>query len=302
MKSPSKTITITKEEEELRLDRLITKRFTDASRNYIHYLFKEGMISKGSSPLKKSSICKEGDEIAITFKALSDVKLTAEDIPLDILFEDSDIIVVNKPAGMVSHPAPGSYTNTFAGALLFYLKSLPESDDPLRPGIVHRLDKDTSGIIVAAKTIRALKALQEMFANRAVQKTYLAICHGYLENTTLSIPIGRHPVKRKQMTTIETGKDSLTEFKLIEKHQGYSLIEAKPFTGRTHQIRVHAKYLHCPIVGDELYGPKKPVFQRQLLHAHKISFNHPFTNEELGISAPPPEDFSTFWANHTEKS
>ncbi len=295
MKLLNKSIIVTKDEEAFRLDLLITKRFPDASRNYIHYLFKEGMITKDNAPLKKSSLCKKGSQIQIFFKHLPDVKLTSEDIPLEILYEDNEIIAVNKPPGMVTHPAPGSHTNTFAGALLYYLKSLPESDDPLRPGIVHRLDKDTSGIILAAKSITSLKALQKMFANREVQKSYLAICHGYIEDTSLNFPIGRHPTKRKQMTTIPSGKEALTEFRLIEKHKGFSLIEAKPYTGRTHQIRVHAKHLNASIVGDELYGPKKPLFERHLLHAHKISFLHPFSKEQLSISVPPPEDFLKFW-------
>ena len=300
MKKLKSSILVSKEEEKVRLDVLLTRRLEDASRNYIHYLFEEGMILKNNLPVKKNSLCKQGDEIEVIYKRLPDVKLLPEEIALDILFEDEEIIAVNKPAGMVTHPAPGSYTNTFAGALLYYLKTLPESDDPLRPGIVHRLDKDTSGIILAAKTTSALKALQKMFATRQVQKQYLAVCHGYLEHSHLNFPIGRHPTKRKQMTTIPSGKEALTEFRLIEKHKGLCLIEAKPFTGRTHQIRVHAKHLKCPIVGDELYGPSKPLFQRHLLHANAISFIHPFSQKPMSILAPPPVDFLKFWTLHQE--
>jgi 23S rRNA pseudouridine1911/1915/1917 synthase len=289
------TITITKEEENTRLDSLICNRFSDKSRNYIQYLFKQDLISVNGKKIKKKTVCKEGDLIEILFKNLPDIKLDAEDIPLDILFEDADIIICNKPAGMVTHPAPGSYTNTFAGALLFYLKSLPPSNDPLRPGIVHRLDKDTSGVIIGAKTVRALTALQKMFAGREVKKTYAAICHGYIQQGPINAPIGRHPHKRKLMTVLEDGKESLTDFEIKEKHQGFSFIEARPHTGRTHQIRVHAKHLNSPVVGDNLYGPKKVLTSRQLLHAHKISFKHPFTEENIEVIAPIPSDMKHFW-------
>jgi len=299
MKLQSKTIVVTKDEETLRLDTLLKERFEACSRSYIHYLFEEGMISRNSKTIKKSFMCKEGDEILVTFKTLPDVHLFPENIPLEILFEDEDIIAVNKPAGMVTHPAPGSLSNTFAGALLYYLKTLPESEDPLRPGIVHRLDKDTTGILLGAKTRRALLALQKMFAERKVQKSYLAICHGYLNQPFVNTPIGRHPTDRKLMAPVQNGKQALTEFKLLEKHNGLCLVEAKPYTGRTHQIRVHAKYQQCPLVGDEFYGPKKPLFKRHLLHAHTLTFIHPFLDKEIFISTPPPQDFSEFWNHHT---
>lgn len=291
----STTITITKEEENTRLDTLICNRFTDKSRNYIQYLFKEDLISVNGKKIKKRTICRQGDLIEILFKNLPDIKLDAEDIPLDILFEDADLIICNKPAGMVTHPAPGSYSNTFAGALLFYLKSLPSSGDPLRPGIVHRLDKDTSGIIIGAKTAQALTALQKMFACREIKKTYLAVCHGYIQQGPINAPIGRHTHKRKLMTVSPEGKEALTNFEIIEKHQGFSLVEASPYTGRTHQIRVHAKYLNAPIVGDLLYGPKKVLASRQLLHAYKIAFKHPFTGVDINITAPIPSDIKHFW-------
>ena len=295
MTSLCSPFTISKEEEGLRLDHVLTARLNDRTRTYIHYLFKEGMIKKGTKILKKSNSLKEGDTITVTFIDLPEVKLRPENIPLDILFEDEHLIICNKPVAMVTHPAPGSLSNTFAGALLFYLKTLPESDDPLRPGIVHRLDKDTSGIIIAAKSSKALVALQKMFAERKVQKTYTAICHGYLNDQNVNEPIGRHPKNRKAMTVSKDGKDALTQFSLIDKKKGYSLIEAKPFTGRTHQIRVHSKHAGCPIVGDSLYGPKNPKALRHLLHASKIKFLHPFTNKEISITSPLAKDMKIFW-------
>ena len=288
---------ITKEEENKRLDLILCEKYKEKSRNYIHYLFKEGKILSNKSAIKKNAICKVGDLIELNFIPLRDVKLEAEDIPLDILFEDKDIIICNKPPGMVTHPAPGSYSNTFAGALLFYIKSLPESDDPLRPGIIHRLDKKTSGIIIAAKTAKALTAFQEMFAQRTIQKTYLAICHGYIKDQTVNAPIGRHRILRKKMAIVNKGKEAVTEFTLLEKDKGFCLVEAKPYTGRTHQIRVHAKFLNCPIVGDDLYGPKTPIHDRHLLHAYKIKFTHPFTGEEMEIQAPIPKDFESFFTS-----
>ncbi|MCH9811817.1 RluA family pseudouridine synthase [bacterium] len=289
------TLTIQKDEENKRLDTLLAKRFEKHSRSYIQYLFEEDCVLVNQKKAKKRALCKEGDLVEVLFKQLPDIKLDPEDIPLDILYEDGDIIICNKPAGMVTHPAPGSYTNTFAGALLFYLKSLPEADDPLRPGIIHRLDKETSGIIIAAKTSRALTAFQEMFAERKIEKTYHAICHGTLKDCSVNAPIGRHPRNRQMMTVITTGKDALTNFTLLEKKNGWSLVEAKPFTGRTHQIRVHAKYQKAPIAGDGVYGPKNRAFNRQLLHAQKIVFTHPFTEKEISITAPYPTDFAEFW-------
>lgn len=288
-------ITIKKEEEGIRLDNLLTKRFPEHSRNYIHYLFKKGMIKTDNKLLKKSNLLNQGSLVEISFIPLADVKLNPENIPLTILFEDEDIIICNKPAGMVTHPAPGSYTNTFAGALLYYLKTLPDSDDPLRPGIVHRLDKKTSGIIIAAKTTRALTSLQKMFADRKMQKTYLAICHGTLKSQSVNASIGRHPKLRKKMAIVSDGKEALTEFTLLKKDKGFSLVEAKPYTGRTHQIRVHAKHVNAAIVGDDLYGPKNSTNARHLLHAYKIAFDHPFTNEKINITAEPPEEFTSFW-------
>jgi 23S rRNA pseudouridine1911/1915/1917 synthase len=293
--SQCKSITIEEDETNIRLDSLISKRFSDHSRNYIQYLFEEGLIRSKNVILKKNARPKVGDVIEITLKQLPEVKLTPEDIALDILYEDDDLIICNKPAAMVTHPAAGSLTNTFAGALLFYLKSLPPSDDPLRPGIVHRLDKDTSGVIVAAKTTRALPAMQQLFAGREVKKSYIAICHGTLNSCTVNAPIGRHPKNRQLMAILENGKEALTDFTLLEKKNGFSLIQAEPYTGRTHQIRVHAKHVNHPIVGDTIYGTKKNTIKRHLLHAQKISFLHPFKKIVVEISAPCPADFKEFW-------
>ncbi|MCH9620978.1 MAG: Ribosomal large subunit pseudouridine synthase D [Chlamydiia bacterium] len=297
MTSQNSSIIITKEDEGLRLDHILTNKL-DKTRSYIHYLFKEKLITCNSKVLKKSNMVKDGDLINVIFKELPEVKLKKENIPLDILFEDKYLIICNKPAGMVTHPAIGSLRNTFAGALLYYLKTLPQSDDPLRPGIVHRLDKETSGVIIGAKTTAALTALQKMFAERKVKKTYAAICLGYIKDQSVNGPIGRHPKDRKAMAVIETGKEALTDFILHKKHKGYSFIEAKPHTGRTHQIRVHAKSVGCPIVGDPLYGPKTKKAERLFLHAEKLEFIHPFTNKEISITAPLPNDMKNFWNLH----
>ena len=294
----NKSITIKASEAKTRIDRIIAARFPDHSRNYFEQLFKMGKITIKNHPIKKNITCKEGDIIDIEHTPLQEVNLIPEDIPLEILFEDEHLIICNKPPGMVTHPARGSYTNTFAGALLYYLKTLPQSDDPLRPGIVHRLDKDTSGVIIAAKTPKTLTLLQKMFAERKIQKTYLAICYGRLKNQSINAPIGRHPVKRKHMTVTESGKDSLTHFKIINFNKGYSLVEAMPHTGRTHQIRVHAKHLKCPVVGDTLYGQKNDSSQRHLLHAYKLELIHPITDEHIIAKAPLALDMKEFCDLH----
>lgn len=300
MTSIKSSVLIDKEDEGQRLDHILLKKCEGKSRNYIHYLFKEGMISTDGKSLKKSAQCKEGQKIDIKFIDLPEVKLRSEDIPLEILFEDEHLIICNKPTGMVTHPAPGSLDNTFAGALLHYLKNLPESDDPLRPGIVHRLDKETSGVIVAAKTTAALTALQKMFAERKMKKTYTAICHGTPNADFVNAPIGRHPKNRKAMAVKEDGKEALTDVEVLGKGKGFSLVLAKPHTGRTHQIRVHLKHLNSPIIGDSLYGPKNVKTKRCFLHASHIEFIHPFTHQLVSVGSSLPRDMEVFTKNEME--
>jgi len=282
------TIFVTETESSLRLDKLLTLRYPQHSRTYFQYLIEEGFVLLNGERAKKRMIPEEGDEIEVCFQLTPEISVEAESIPLDIIYEDEYILAINKPAGMVVHPAPGHWSGTFVNALLGYCKQLP-SQDPLRPGIVHRLDKDTSGVLLAAKTIEAHQKLIEKFANRTMEKTYLAICVGKPKNGIISAPIGRHPVNRKEMAVIPDGKEAVTDVHVVAIGNQLSLALLKPKTGRTHQIRVHLKHLGAPILGDEVYGTKVPA-ERQMLHAYRLSFIHPITNVPLTICAPIPCD------------
>jgi len=289
-------------EKELRIDKLLTEVYPDYSRSYFEQLIKKGGITLRGKVVKKREILSIGEEIEIAFSQRDEIELIAEDIPLDILYEDDAIICINKPSGMVVHPAPGHPTQTFVNALLHHCKSLPKQD--LRPGIVHRLDKETSGVLIAAKTTQAHQSLIEAFSNRKMEKKYLAITVGKPALELMDAPIGRHSVKRKEMEICEKGRQALTYFKVLGFHEGFSLVEARPVTGRTHQIRVHLKAQNTPVLGDPVYGPtklsEKMGADRTMLHAYELTFNHPITSEKITITAPLPEDFMK-WSDHIQK-
>jgi 23S rRNA pseudouridine1911/1915/1917 synthase len=220
--------------------------------------------------------------------------LEPQDIPLDILYEDEHLIAINKPANMVVHPAPGHPNNTFVNALLFHCRNL-KSSDPVRPGIVHRLDKDTTGILLAAKTAQTHAKLVEIFSERRIEKYYLGVCVGTPKEGLIDAPIKRHPIHRKEMTvSLSEGKEAKSLCRVLGKSEALSLVEVQLLTGRTHQIRVHLKHMGTPILGDPIYGSsnanKKFNVQRQLLHAHRLRFNHPITQAPLDLTAPLPED------------
>ncbi len=281
--------------EEKRLDKILTDQFPSCSRNYIQSLFEKGLITINGQAVKKRYVPKIGERISVEFTDEDPIDLAPDPIPLDILYEDDAIICVNKPSGMVVHPAPGHPRKTFVNALLHHCQTLDVEKGDVRPGIVHRLDKETSGILVAAKTRSAQEKLTSAFSNRLVKKEYLAICTGSPGTRTIDASIGRHPVRRKEMALNETGKEAVTEVSTVQKGELFSLISAKPITGRTHQIRVHLKSIGFPILGDKTYGyiklNQKFRIERQLLHAYKLSFPHPTTNEEIKLTAPIPEDF-----------
>ena len=279
--------------ESLRLDTLLKKQFPEFSRAYFQHLIENKLVRVDGHFPKKRSVPAFGAKIEVDFQPISSLDLTPENIPLDILYEDEHIIAVNKSAGMVTHPAPGSPKGTFANALLFHCQHLEETGDPLRPGIVHRLDKDTSGVIIAAKTAQAHANLCEQFAKRTVEKTYIAICHGNPNTLFIDSPIARHPIHRKQMHCDPKGRKAQTSIELLAKTSEHSLLLLKPKTGRTHQIRVHLKSLNCPIVGDPLYGSSIKNFNRHLLHAYKLTIAHPVTHKLLSFKAPIPKEFVT---------
>ena len=284
------SFTILPEEDGIRSDLLLAKRFTSFSRTYFQFLIEQECVLVAGKPVKKREKLKAGDLIKIFFKDLPAPTIEPEKIELNILYEDEHLLAINKPSGMVTHPAVGNWSGTFVNALLYYCEELNTGSDPIRPGIVHRLDKETTGVLIAAKTINAHQKLIEAFAGRKMKKTYLAICLGKPKEGRLITNIGRHPIKRKEMAVLkENGKEAITDVTILKYNEHFSLVEVQPKTGRTHQIRVHMKALGCPILGDLIYGRKKA--DRLFLHAHRLSFDHPITNQPIEIVAPIPEDF-----------
>ncbi len=290
---------VSPEEANVRLDKLLSLRFPAHSRTYFQFLIEQGCVLVNGSPLKKREQPQAGDEIDVCFLLTPEISLEPEPIPLDIIYEDEHLLAINKPAGMVIHPAPGHPNGTFVNALLFHCNQL-QGSDPLRPGIVHRLDKDTTGILLAAKTLVCHAKLVELFSRRQIQKDYLAICLGTPKEGLLSAPIKRHPIQRKEMTVcFSEGKEAKSIFRILQKEGPLSFIEIQLLTGRTHQIRVHLKHLNAPVLGDVVYGSttanKKFHVERQLLHASRVKFFHPITGNLLDLSAPIPKDFFSYF-------
>lgn len=289
---------VDQEEAGERLDKLLTQRFGNAySRTYFQSLIQQHLVLLNGSPVKKRIKPEPGDEIEVQFVATPEIAVEPEAIPLDILYEDSDLIAINKPVGMVVHPALGNWTGTLVNALLSHCQSLPKGKD-LRPGIVHRLDKDTSGVIIAAKNIEMQQKLVELFASREVYKEYIAVCVGNPGDSEINAPIGRHPVKRKLMAVVPNGKFALSKIKTLAWNGKLSLVSIIIATGRTHQIRVHLKYHGTPVLGDPLYGSPSSNhhyhIEHQLLHANRLRFKHPTTGEVLDLKAIPPKDMQVF--------
>lgn len=285
----NETLIILPEEEGFRLDQILAARFQNVrSRSYFEKLIEQEKVLVNGASVKKRTKLQPGDEVEIFFVLTPEIQLKPENIPLEILYEDDDVLAVNKPAGMVVHPAVGNWSGTFVNALLYHCNL--QKDGTLRPGIVHRLDKETSGVLLAAKNTDAQTKLMESFQKRAVKKTYLAIVQGNPGEGTINLPIGRHPVDRKKMAIVEGGREAITHFKTLATDGKFSLVEVDLETGRTHQIRVHFKERKTPIVGDPLYGRGEGA-KRQMLHAWKLSFPHPKTGAHIVVTAPLPLDF-----------
>ena len=294
--SADQTFVVETSEAGLRLDRYLSARLPEHSRSHIQAVIKEGGVLHNGGPAKASETVRTGDAVAWTAPAPKPCTTAeAEDIPLDILYEDENLIVLHKPAGMVVHPGAGNPSGTLVSALLHHCGNLSLIGGVERPGIVHRLDKETSGCLVVAKNDLAHRSLAEQFANREVKKTYLAVTVGAPRYRTgkVEAPIARHRVHRQKMAVSEPGdgRDALTEYNVLASANGRALIECKPRTGRTHQIRVHLRHLGCPIVGDPLYG-KRGAFTRHLLHAWKLEFRHPVSGETMRFEAKPPPEFT----------
>ncbi len=284
---------ISHEEKGERLDKVLKNRYPPFSRTYFQFLIEEGAILVGGDIVKKRTILYPGDEIEINFILTPAIDLTPQNIPLDILFEDDHLLAINKPSGLVVHPAPGHYRDTFVNALLYHCKGNDFLKEDLRPGIVHRLDKDTTGVLLAAKTRQAHQLLIEQFANRSIHKTYFAFCVGNPGNCTIDAPLARHPTKRKEMAVIPfKGKEAITLCKTLRYNDKIAFVELQLITGRTHQIRVHLQHICTPVLGDPIYGSHSANhlwnIHSQLLHAAQITLLHPVTKIPLLITAPLP--------------
>lgn len=278
-----------------RIDVLATQMLKGISRSHVQKLIASGQVLVNDRPVKANYKIQEGDRLAISIPEAQPVEIAAEPIQLNVLFEDNDVIVVNKARGMVVHPAAGNYSGTLVNALLSHCDDLSGINGEVRPGIVHRLDKDTSGVMVAAKSDRAHMGLAQQIKDRAATRKYYAIVHGNVkeEQGIIDAPIGRHRTERKKMAvSFENSKEAITRFKVVKRFGSYTLVECRLQTGRTHQIRVHMSYIGHPVVGDPVYGPKKKHFSiaGQALHAAELSFTHPVTGEKLTFYAPMPDD------------
>ena len=282
------------DDEKGRLDKVIAEKITDLSRTKIKELVNHKNILVNNKAEKVSYKVQSGDVIDVTIPPVKPLSLEAENLHLDIVYEDSDVIVVNKPQGMVVHPSAGHPDHTLVNGLLYHTRDLADSPEGFRPGIVHRIDKDTSGLLMIAKNDKARESLEKQLAEKINKREYLAIVHGNFEvkNGVINAPIGRNPNNRKKMAVNPKGKAAVTHFTVLEQFKNYSLVKCVLETGRTHQIRVHMKYIGHPLAGDPLYGPKKTLSGHgQFLHAKTLGFYQPSTNEWLEFSAPLPTIF-----------
>lgn len=276
-----------------RLDKYISEH-SDLSRSRVQELLISGDILVNSKQEKPSYKVAIGDKISVHVPKLVPLNVEPEDIPLDIVYEDNDVIVVNKPQGMVVHPSAGHPNHTLVNALMNHTKELAASPEGFRPGIVHRIDKDTSGLLMIAKNTQARESLESQLAHKTNKRVYLAIVHGNFKEAsgTIDAPIARNPKERKKMAVVESGKAAVTHFKVLEQYPNYALVSCQLETGRTHQIRVHMKYIGHPLAGDPLYGPKKTLKGHgQFLHAKILGFKQPKTGQWLEFQVEPPEIF-----------
>ena len=287
------------EDEAKRLDIFIKEKLPELSRSRVQALIKENHILVNFKPSKASYKIKRGEKIKVFIPLDKEIEIQPRDIPFEVIYEDEDIAVINKPSGIVVHPAPGHYDDTLVQGLILKLKNLSGIGGKIRPGIVHRLDKDTSGIMLVAKNDFAHKKLVEAFKERLIEKNYIALVYGRLTQKKGKIEtfIGRHPIARKKMAVLKEGKLAITFYEVLEIFNKASLVLAKPVTGRTHQIRVHFSYIGHPVLGDSIYGGLKHDLlkpPRLMLHAYEIFFKHPRTNEAMKFRAPIPEEFQNY--------
>ncbi len=291
-------LNLTADREGERADLFLARSVDGLTRSAAQRLLAEGAVTRGGTPLKKNEKLRAGDCLTAYLPPPAEADVIPQDIPLDVVYEDSDIIVVNKPAGMVVHPAPGHPDNTLVNALLYHCKgSLSDIGGHLRPGIVHRIDRDTSGLVIAAKNNAAHLPLAAQLRDRSLYREYEAVVIGgpKQDSGVVDAPIGRHAVNRKKMAAGRlTGREAITHWSVLARYPGYTHVRCLLETGRTHQIRVHLAFLGHPVLGDTVYGSKKPFpgLAGQCLHARRLSFSHPVTKKRLDLECPLPDYFT----------
>lgn len=293
----TETILLIAETEASRIDAYLAAN-TDLTRSKIQKLIKDGAVALNGKACKASSAVCAGDSIRILVPETDGDRLPEpENIPLDVVYEDDDLAVINKPKGMVVHPAPGNPSGTLVNALLYRFQTLSGAGGEIRPGIVHRIDRMTSGLLVVAKNDFAHEALARQFAEHTAHREYLCLVHGNLkeDSGTVDAPIGRHKTDRKRMAVTEDGRRAVTHWHVLERFGTETLLDVRLETGRTHQIRVHMAYIKHPILGDEVYGSPAPKLglNGQALHGYRLTFSHPRTGETMSFTAPLPDDFTT---------
>jgi len=279
-------------ERDVRLDKYVCQQLPELSRSRVQKLIADGHITVNGRPAKPGLKLNIGDRLKVAVPPAPNEQVLPEDVPLNIIYENDDLLVVDKPAGLTVHPVPGHPGHTLVNALLAHFPHLADTGDALRPGIVHRLDKDTSGLMLVAKTGKAQEHLAGQFKSHSVTKAYMALVKGRLtpENGIIEAAIGRDPRHRQRMAVVEGGREASTEYQVIKYIGGYTLVEVRPRTGRTHQIRVHLSAIGFPVVGDKIYGVKAPFLSRQFLHTCRLGFSLPSTGEYVEFKSDLPED------------
>ena len=291
------------EETKLRVDKYLAEKIED-SRSLIDKKIDAGLITVNKEKINSHYVPRVGDEIEITEGSINEENIEAEEMPLDIVYEDDDCIIINKPSGLVVHPGAGNFSGTLVNGLMHYTKDLSDVNGDIRPGIVHRIDKDTSGIMIVAKNNKAHEILSDALSRHEIKRDYIALLKGEFPSDTATVdaPIGRDPSNRKKMAvTSKNSKEAITHVRVLKRFKGYTLVKCSLETGRTHQIRVHMAYIGYPIVNDPLYGIGESTEFGQFLHSTSIDFTHPRTHEHMHFEVDLPKEFSDYLETLEEK-
>lgn len=292
----SEVIQVTVKKDGERIDKYLSQELSEFSRSQIQDWLKNKLVEVNQQTVKANYKVKDGDHIIIHVPEEKELALIPQNLPLEIVYEDEDLVVINKEQGMVVHPSSGHPEGTLVNALLYHIQDLSSINGVVRPGIVHRIDKDTSGLLVVAKNDAAHEKLSNQLKERKAERQYLALVHGDFihEKGTINAPIARSPINRKSQAVVAGGKEAVTHFTVLERFGDYTLVECQLETGRTHQIRVHMQYINHPVAGDPLYGPKKTLKGKgQFLHAKSLGFVHPMTGNEMYFECELPEVFQS---------